>query len=99
MYGSGADDVTRICRSLSSFAHVCAKLLTAALLALNTPKPGIPFIVHMEAFRTTAAPSGSNGRAFCMQKNTPLTLAETGVELTFRYLFNREVFRRAGIRE
>ncbi len=62
--------------SLSSFAHGRAKLLTAALLALNTPNPGIPLIVHMEAFRTTAAPSGINGKALCMRKNTPLTFAE-----------------------
>ena len=56
--GPGLTTFTRVRRSLSSFAHVRAKLLTAALLAFNTPNPGIPLIVHMEAFRTTAAPSG-----------------------------------------
>ena len=87
-------------RALSSFAHVRAKLRTAALLALKTRIPGIPLIVHMDAFRTTAAPSGNQWqRLLHAEENTLDIRGETGFKLTLSDLLDGGVFSRASVRE
>ena len=77
------------------------RLLTAALLALNTPNPGIPLIVHMEAFRTTAAPSGIKRQSLLHAEEHSLDVrGESSVELDFPITCSRrEVFRRSSVRE
>src|SRR5260370_14630277 len=69
--GPGLIALTRILRPLRSEVHDRANERTAALLALYTLNPSMPFRPAMEEFKMIEPPSLTRASAFCTLKSNP----------------------------